>query len=292
MSEARWHGVAVTFSPDVDPEDERLDALSGALFELGAGGLETKDERRPVVIVAAFPPELVAEDLIPAISELLTDLELTATLAPQTYEPVDWAEHWRQHFHPIGFGPLWIVPTWLDPPAGAERVLRIDPGMAFGTGLHATTALCLERIVELASPGPVLDVGTGTGILALAALLLGAKVAVATDNDPDALRVARENAEVNGLLAGLRLSGSDVAFMKEQYPLVVANILAGPLAEMAPAMAKRVAPGGHLILSGILATQAEEVAQAYEAAGLVGRRVVQKEEWVRIDFSAPRAAQA
>lgn len=288
MTDPQWHGVVVTLATEVGPDDDRLDALSGALFELGAGGLETKDERRPITMIAAFPPEVAPEGLIAAVEELLGDLGVPSTaVALQTYEPVDWAEHWRQHFHPIGFGPLWIVPSWLEPPKEAQKVLRIDPSMAFGTGLHATTALCLERIVELASPGPVLDVGTGTGILALGALLLGAESAVATDNDPDALRVARENAEVNGLLPKLRLSSSDVAFMKDRFPLVVANILAGPLEEMAPALSKRVAPGGHLVLSGILATQAEDVARAYEAAGLNGRHIVQKEEWVRIDFTAP-----
>lgn len=290
MTDPQWHGVVVTLATVVGPDDDRLDALSGALFELGAGGLETKDERRPITMIAAFPPEVAPEGLIAAVEELLQDLDLpSAEVALQTYEPVDWAEHWRQHFHPIGFGPLWIVPSWLEAPKEAEKVLRIDPSMAFGTGLHATTALCLERIVELASPGPVLDVGTGTGILALGALLLGAESAVATDNDPDALRVARENAEVNGLLPKLRLSGSDVAFMKDRFPLVVANILAGPLEEMAPALSKRVSPGGHLVLSGILATQAEDVARAYEAAGLSGRHIVQREEWVRIDFTAPAA---
>lgn len=288
MTDPQWHGVVVTLAADVGPDDDRLDALSGALFELGAGGLETKDERRPIRLIAAFPPEVAPEGLVAAVEELLGELEIpSAEVALHTYEPVDWAEHWRQHFHPIGFGPLWIVPSWLEAPKEAEKVLRIDPSMAFGTGLHATTALCLERIVELASPGPVLDVGTGTGILALGALLLGAQSAVATDNDPDALRVARENAEVNGLLPRLRLSGSDVAFMKDRFPLVVANILAGPLEEMAPALSKRVSPGGHLVLSGILATQAEDVARAYEAAGLSGRRIVQREEWVRIDFTAP-----
>lgn len=288
MTDPQWHGVVVTLAAEVAPDDDRLDALSGALFELGAGGLETKDERRPISMIAAFPPEVAPEGLVGAVEALLQDLEISgAEVALQTYEPVDWAEHWRQHFHPIGFGPLWIVPSWLEAPKEAQKVLRIDPSMAFGTGLHATTALCLERIVELASSGPVLDVGTGTGILALGALLLGAQSAVATDNDPDALRVARENAEVNGLLPKLRLSGSDVAFMKERFPLVVANILAGPLEEMAPALSKRVSPGGHLVLSGILATQAEDVARAYEAAGLGGRQVVQREEWVRIDFTAP-----
>jgi ribosomal protein L11 methyltransferase len=287
MTEEGWHGVEITMAPDCAPDSNALDVLSSLLFELGAGGLETKDERRPVQVIAAFPPSVDHWTLVDQVKSALADHQIgTTSVELKTYEPVDWANHWRQHFHPIGFGPLWVVPTWLEPPPSAQKVLRIDPSMAFGTGLHATTALCIERIIELSVPGEVLDVGTGTGILALAALAMGAERAVATDNDPDALTVAAENAELNGWTSSVELSGKDVARIGGTYPLVVANILAGPLVELAPALSRRVAPGGRLILSGILGTQAEEVVKAYEAEGLIDATVTPRDEWVRIDFSA------
>jgi ribosomal protein L11 methyltransferase len=130
-------------------------------------------------------------------------------------------------------------------------------------------------------------VGTGTGILAFGALLLGAERAVGTDNDPEALRVADENAALNGLADRLVLTDAEPDGIGEQFPLVVANILSEPLIAMAPKLASRVAPGGTLVLSGVLGVQAEDVARAYEAAGLVGRVITPRNEWVRIELRAP-----
>jgi ribosomal protein L11 methyltransferase len=182
---------------------------------------------------------------------------------------------------------LHVVPSWLEPPDGAVHVLRMDPGMAFGTGSHETTALCLERIAELSPVRSILDVGTGTGILAMGALLLGAERAVGTDNDPEALGVARENAEKNSLEKRLELRDVSPDRLGERFELVVANILSDPLIEMAPRLVKALAPGGRLVLSGILGTQAEGVARAYEAQGLKDRTITPRGEWVRIDLVAP-----
>lgn len=280
-----WHAVRVTLADDADTEGEQADLLSALLFELGMGGIEIRDQADPPELVVSFPPEVPEADLVDQVTGALREAGLPfRDVAPHALESVDWAEHWKQHFVPMAFGRVWVVPSWLEAPAEAEHVLSIDPSSAFGTGLHATTALCLERIDALPSVDRLLDVGTGTGILALAALELGAATALGTDNDPEALRVAAENAEKNGLSDRLALSGDDVSVLTETFPLVVANILAGPLVDMAPALASRVAPGGRLLLSGILGTQAEEVAAAYVAAGLVEPEIVPREEWVRIEL--------
>jgi len=207
----------------------------------------------------------------------------------------DWEREWMDDFSPLRMGQrLWIVPSWHEPPQADAVNLILDPGLAFGTGTHPTTALCLEWLDELAVAGhlaqqTILDVGCGSGILAIAALKLGAAHADATDIDPQALQASRDNAERNGI-AELDLN----LFYPEQlsdgggYPIVTANILAGPLVELAPMIAGHVAPGGHIALSGILANQADDVLQAYSAQGLFMDEPVIREGWVRLTGQRPR----
>lgn len=296
-----WLSLEITL-PDEATEDT-VEALTTALFEAGCAGVEaqnTPELKRaaiaeklappegPIKVIASFSGETDADALLETIHGVLGEVGIEdAQVAIRTEAPVDWATHWRRHFHPLQFGPLWVVPTWLEAPADAKAVLRMDPGMAFGTGSHETTAMCLERIVELSPMPSVLDVGTGTGILALGALLLGAERAVGTDNDPDALKVARENAELNGLGDRLELSGNTPERLGQRFPVVVANILAEPLIKLAPQLARAVAPGGALSLSGVLLTQAEQVAKAYEAQGLKRLKIAERGEWSRIDLEAP-----
>lgn len=284
-----WTALELAIPAGVAEEDDRLDVLSAALFELGAAGLETKEKGGAVMIVASFPPD-VGEDVLDEIAAealAVADLE-GATISTSKYAPIDWATHWKQHFHPISFGSgektTWIVPTWLEPPAGAKHVLRIDPSTAFGTGLHATTAMCIERIVELSPVSSILDVGTGTGVLALAALELGAARAVATDNDPEALRVAAENAERNQRTAELVLSPADPGALGEKFALVVANILARPLIDLAPEITSVLEPGGRVVLSGIMRNQVDDVAAAFEAAGLERGETATRDEWARLEL--------
>lgn len=289
MSEAVWHSVKVVLGAGADPEGEQADLLSALLFEVGMQGLETKDDLDPPELRVSFGPEQEPEALAGLVIEALTRSGLPFdAVTVERVEPVDWANHWRHHFVPLQFGRLWVVPSWLEPPEGAKVVLRIDPSSAFGTGLHATTALCLERIDELSPVRSVLDVGCGTGVLGMAALALGAARVVGTDNDPEAVRVAQENAEINAEIIGpagrLELSGTDIADVTETFELVVANILAGPLVDLAAHIARAVAPGGRLLLSGVLGTQAEDVAAAYVAQGLVEPEITPREEWVRIEL--------
>jgi ribosomal protein L11 methyltransferase len=283
-----WHSVDLLLPSRISRT--AVEELSEALFELGCAGIETRDAELPVKLVASFSPEHAPEELAARVQALLDDHGLSQVeLQVREEPPVDWATHWRHHFQPLAFGPLWVVPTWLEPPPEAQVVLRMDPGMAFGTGSHETTALCLERLGELTPLGSVLDIGTGTGILAMAALLLGADSALGTDNDPEALKVAAENAALNGLAERLELSDREPDRLDRRFDVVVANILAEPLIQLAPKITAALGPGGRLILSGILVPQAEAVARAYQAQGLVEGTITTRGEWARIDLLRPAA---
>ena len=174
----------------------------------------------------------------------------------------DWVRLTQSQFGPIAIGAgFWIVPTWSEPPEPDALVLRLDPGLAFGTGSHATTHLCLAWLRETLAPGEtVLDYGCGSGILAIAAAKLGARDVSGTDIDPQAIGASRANAKLNGVAVGFVAPD---ALPARESDVVVANILAHPLVLLAPALAARTARGGRIALSGILADQAAEVAAAY-----------------------------
>jgi ribosomal protein L11 methyltransferase len=176
----------------------------------------------------------------------------------------------------------WIHPPW-------EVSVTIDPGMAFGTGSHPTTALCLERCDELLALKPgadVLDVGTGSGIIALLASKLGARRIVGTENDPVALDTARAGARLNGVV-GIEWLLVDPAEVPGRFGIVIANILLNTLEELAPQIAGKVAPGGRLVLSGLLAAQGDAAEEAYLSQGLtaVGRK--EREGWIRVELERP-----
>ncbi|MDN3555322.1 50S ribosomal protein L11 methyltransferase [Halomonas maura] len=201
----------------------------------------------------------------------------------------DWERAWMEDFQPLRMGErLWIVPSWHAAPDPGAVNLHLDPGLAFGTGTHPTTALCLEWLDGLAVAGElasreVLDVGCGSGILAIAALKLGARRATGTDIDPQALSASRDNAQRNAIPdTAFGLCYAEQLDASASFPVVIANILAGPLVELAGEIAGRVAPGGRLALSGILQAQAEEVQAAYAAQGLAMDEPVVREGWVRL----------
>lgn len=175
-----------------------------------------------------------------------------------------WERAWMEHFQPMQFGPrLWICPTGFEPPDPEAVNILLDPGLAFGTGTHPTTALCLRWLDSLVWRGEsVLDFGCGSGILAVAALRLGASEAIGIDIDPQALTATRDNALKNGVEDRLRCAypSDDVL---EVCDVVVANILAGPLVDLADSILSHLKPGGALALSGILEEQAESVREAY-----------------------------
>jgi ribosomal protein L11 methyltransferase len=205
------------------------------------------------------------------------------TVLHETVEEQVWERAWMDSFHPMCFGKrLWIYPSWHEIPADDSVKLLLDPGLAFGTGTHPTTALCLEWLDGQDLNGAdVLDYGCGSGILAIAALKLGASNAVATDIDPQALLATLDNAERNSINPAQLHTCYPEQLPKQTYAIVMANILAGPLVELAPVLLAALAPGGQLVLSGILAEQAESIESAYKTA-LTGFAITQKDDWIRV----------
>ena len=200
-------------------------------------------------------------------------------------EDKDWEREWMQHYQPMQFGRrLWVCPSWLAPPEPQAVNLLLDPGLAFGTGTHPTTAMCLRQLEGMSLAGQtVVDYGCGSGILAVAALKLGAALALAVDNDPQALVASRDNATRNSI-AQEKIS---VAFPREidhhawegRAAVVIANILAGPLLDLAPTLLRFLQPGGTLLLAGLLHNQAAALCTHY-AASLHLHVVDEQDGWV------------
>ncbi len=196
-------------------------------------------------------------------------------------EDKDWEREWMQHFHPIQCADnLWICPSWLEPPEPAAVNLKLDPGLAFGTGTHPTTFLCLQWLSQQDVEGKQLvDYGCGSGILGVAALLLGAESVCGIDIDPQALLATRDNTLRNGLPAESFPVYYPGKCPQTEVDLVLANILAGPLVDLAPTLSALVRPGGLLCLSGILATQGASVEAAYANDFDIEHRA-EREEWL------------
>jgi len=255
------------------PPNEDVDEVVTLLFELGATGTEEQDATTMNHPTAAAPRVVVGWFETGRASEAAA-----AALAPRfearagVLEGDDWREGWRAWFEPRRVGPgLWVRPPWKPPPrlAAGDRVVTVDPGRAFGTGTHETTRLLLAALARRLRGGErVLDVGSGSGILGVAALILGAARVVATDVDPTAAEATRETAAANGVGDRLEASTTPLAELPEgTFDVVLANIEASVLVGMRRALGARVGPGGWLGLSGILASRADEVRAAFTADG-------------------------
>lgn len=269
--------------------------------------LEPHPEEGPMVRVTGYlAPEQTETDLIKKVYAYLAELEelhpgeLKFSLETRPLPEEDWACAWQEYFKPLRIGKrLVIKPSWeVYVPDPRDIVIEIDPGRAFGTGHHPSTSLILERLEELFEEvfGPngvepyALDVGTGTGILAMAAAKLGAREVVAIDIDPEAAEVARENVLRNHLHDKVHVSTTPVWELMDAYDLIMANISAYELVLLAKKLAELLNSGGRLLLSGFLKEQAEEVISAYESRGL--KLVEQKTdrefgEWVMLDLQKP-----
>jgi ribosomal protein L11 methyltransferase len=288
-------GTYQTLTVDV-PETE-AEAAQDLLHEAGAMGLEVRDRSGPLMpgIRVPTPGEtiLVAyfedADSAEAARAQLAETFPSARLHLEEEQQQDWSNAWKAHIKSVQVGRLWVGPPWDAQHAPADKVrLVIEPKMAFGTGDHPTTSLCLGAVdaYMAAHPGAsVLDVGTGTGVLAIAAKRLGASRVVGTDNDPVAVELARENAEVNGA-AEVELSGKELTQVEGDFDLVVANILANTLIELAPLIVAKVKD--KLLLAGVLSHQKADVEAAYVNLGLVAEPGAQQGEWVRLDFHRAR----
>lgn len=274
--------LAVTLlDADAETPNER------AILEPGVGEMPIWGE---VALSALFDAEADPLLLLAALEAFDPELDW-AGVGFRKVEDQDWERAWMDQYVPLQFGArTWIVPWNQDLPEGADAadaaVVRLDPGLAFGSGTHPTTSLCLQWLDGLAGRGelqgrPVLDFGCGSGILALAALKLGAAQAIGVDNDPQAIVATRDNGERNGV--GDRLQ----VFLPQdepaaRYPIVVANILASALDALADLLAARVASGGRIALSGILAGQEDDLVVRY-GEWFTDLRVAREDDWVRID---------
>lgn len=275
-----------------------LDAqkVEEALVEAGAVSVTLEDAGdEPLYEPDPLKPPLWSDTRLTALFAADADMDgvqafLLATLGlprlpAHRVEPLedrDWAREWLKDFKPMRFGRrLWVCPTTYTPPEPSAVNLLLDPGLAFGTGTHATTALCLEWLDGATLTGlDVIDYGCGSGILAIAAARLGAKRVWAVDNDPQALQATRDNAARNGVEALIDVSAPE-SLPAEKADVLLANILAGPLMQLAPRLAALVKSGGALVLSGILKSQEAELRAAYEPhfeAFVVAKR----EDWLRI----------
>lgn len=242
-----------------------------------------------VVLTALFDADTDALSLLAALDAFDGELDWTRA-GFRSVDDQDWERAWMDQYVPLRFGVrTWIVPWNLEVPddAGADAaIVRLDPGLAFGSGTHPTTSLCLQWLDALAAEGEldgrtVLDYGCGSGILALAALKLGAAHAVGVDNDPQALLASADNAERNAVGAALEVFLPAEA-PQTTYPVVLANILASALDALAEVLAERVMPGGRIALSGILDGQEEELLRRYRP-WFEQLAVAREGDWVRID---------
>lgn len=260
------------------------DAADQPLFEPGPGEIALWDHLQ---LVGLFTDDFTELQLKPQLTALLID-EPLPPLQFDILEDQVWERSWIEHFQPMLFGErLWIYPSWADAPASGA-ILRLDPGLAFGTGTHPTTALCLEWLDGQALEGKsVIDYGCGSGILAIATLILNAVSVLAVDNDPQALQATLSNAEQNHCADRLRIQAVSTAGepLHEQADIVIANILAGPLCTLASFIEPLVKPGGMLVLSGILADQAEQVMAAYQPRITFDPPTV-RDGWVRLNGHA------
>lgn len=280
---------------------QHQDTIVGQMEAAGAVSITWQDaEDDPILEPKPGEMRLWNNLVITALYE--ADTDLTALLLLLGTHKTDWQVHslqlepledqpweraWMDGFQPMCFGQrLWIYPSWHDIPQDGSVKLLLDPGLAFGTGTHPTTALCLEWLDSAdMQEKTVLDYGCGSGILAIAALKLGAQQAVATDIDPQALLATQDNAARNGVEPARLHTCYPEDLPLQAYDVVMANILSGSLVELAPTLLAALKPGGRLVLSGILAEQSDTIQAAYSRT-LHDVQIAQKDDWIRFSGTA------
>ena len=298
VAASRWTEVTV----ETDPH--WIDLVSAALIALGANGVaisgldpaeaagDWADRPEPdaSAIRAYFPvDDLLGErlNLLRArLDEAAKDLApIPARISLHAVAESDWAEAWKPYFHPVHVDRVAVIPSWEDyTPAPGEAVVRMDPGLAFGAGTHPTTQQSLSLLQQVLAPGDcVLDLGTGSGILAIAAARLGAGPVLARDVDPSAIKVALENVAANGLTGVIRVEQGDLlAGMTGRFDMILANLIAPLLLDLLPSLPPFLAPGAKAILAGIIADRAAEVKAAAIKAGLTVAGEIAEGEWVAL----------
>ncbi len=284
--------------------------VSDLMMRLGATGTQILDRSdlpdpsRPTAswelmdqsVIDAMPEDVqvkawfAPEELPKVLSSLREQLALLSregfgalSVSTQGVKEEDWAENWKQYYKPFRLGEHMVVkPTWEHWDASpSDLIIEIDPGMAFGTGTHETTAMCVQLIEKYYRGGSLLDVGTGSGILAIAAARLGARGIVAVDIDPDAVRVAKENVAHNGLENAIEVRQGDLLQgLSQRFDFAVANILAPVICMLAAPLKKHLTPGGRFVCSGIIAEAEGDVNAALLAAGYTIDEITRKGDWV------------
>ena len=283
----RWAEIIIDAGP------EATDAVGVALYAAGCGGFEVREGAQPPAVVGYLPVDDRLEDRLGSLKDALAALPGHGVTGAGTdltlhyVEEADWANAWKAFYKPFRVGRrLVVTPPWEHPDLAPDDIpLVIDPGMAFGTGSHPTTQLCLVALEDYIKPGAsVADIGTGSGILAIAAAKLGASPVAANDNDPLAVKIARENAVANGVSVEV----TD-ALPIGRYDAVVANILADVIIGMSAELNALIAPGGTLVASGIIDTREADVQKALEDVGLAHVETRRQTEWVALVFQSTAA---
>lgn len=278
-------------------DSEAAEAVSEVLSRVAAGGIAVEPELIPgaddgyelgpnATVRGYIPIDECAPAKTRQVEEALWHLRAiwpVGELSVREVAEEDWASAWKAHYHAFRVGQRIVVrPSWLeDPPLSGDVLVSLDPGAAFGTGLHPTTRHCLEYLEQVIRPGDdVFDVGTGSGILAIAAVGLGAQKVLAVDVDPIAVTTAQENVARNGQAAQITVAEGSVDYPDDErrFDVVVANIIARVILELAPRLVNRLRPGGTLIVGGVIADRAGEVREALTHLGL-NVQLVQDNDW-------------
>ena len=295
----KWLKVEITAPAEL------MDALGNFLEETGAQGVFSESLMPPglndvfeppavEVIQAFFPEDVRSEKRIYSLRKYLKSLEeifpdLSApSLATEVITDPDWGEQWKKYFKPIRVCKNIVVkPTWERyAPDSRDIVVEIDPGMAFGTGQHASTRMCMEAIEDVIlqdrsiEEWKVLDVGCGTGILGITAAKMGARDVICVDNDPKATQIAAENSSINAVNDRLRILSEDAAQIKEPRNLIIANLTAKLLLKLHGNLTKLLLPGGYMIISGLIEPDVPAIEEHFMVAPLVKHQVITEKEWV------------
>ncbi len=300
MAEIKWIEISLLVDGELgEAVAEVLDRFTsgGVVVESGVKFMNDEDEgtpNGPVKVYGYLVNDAQIEERRQKVEEALWHLHAIRELPKPEYKPIadeNWMAAWKDHYHPIPIGKkLLILPAWIKQEDKTRIAVKIDPSMAFGTGTHPSTQLCLELIEEYTQPGaPVIDIGCGSGILSIAALKMGASRALAVDIDPASVKATGENAESNGVLDKVECGQGSVVEVKggrysiKQAPVVLANILAPVLIRLFDAgMGDLVEPGGVIILAGILAGQADSVIESAGCHGLTFVEKRQSGDWVAL----------
>lgn len=297
----QWLKIELTADPLL------IDALSNFITEIGAQGVSQEellppsdddfpdpDNRKQEILAAYFPNNAKIDKILMALDQYISSLsDIFPDLAKPTFKTEvladsDWAEEWKKYFKPLRVSKTIIIkPTWERyVPVGPDIVVEIDPGMAFGTGQHPSTRMCLEALEELMvkeredRKWRVLDVGTGTGILGISCVKLGADRVICVDIDKQAIAIARENAKINEVQDHIRFVNRDVATVEEPCDLIIANLTANLLIKLRKHLTSLLDKGGYIILSGIIEQNRPEIEKHFCTAPFELYNMITEKEWV------------